>query len=61
MLFFLSYGEWFSIIFFGSIGDFIEIGIDILNPVQVNAKGMDLVSLKKQFGKDITFWAGGII
>ena len=41
------------------IGDFIDIGIDILNPVQVTASGMVLDDLKKEFGKDIVF-AGGV-
>ncbi len=41
------------------IPDFIEIGVDILNPVQVSAMGMDTARLKKEFGKDITFWGGG--
>jgi len=37
----------------------IEAGVDILNPVQVNCKGMeDTKSLKKEFGKDLTFWGG---
>jgi uroporphyrinogen decarboxylase len=42
------------------IPDLIEIGVDILNPVQVNAKDMDSASLKRDFGKDLTFWGGGI-
>jgi len=42
------------------IPDLIEAGVDILNPVQVNAKGMDSKELKKLFGKDITFWGGGV-
>ena len=41
------------------IPDFIEIGIDILNPVQISAKGMDSKRLKKEFGKEIVFWGGG--
>ena len=41
------------------IPDLIEIGIDALNPVQVSAKNMDTVKLKKEFGKDLTFWGGG--
>jgi uroporphyrinogen decarboxylase len=41
------------------IGDMIEIGVDILNPVQVTAKGMDSAELKREFGRDITFWGGG--
>ena len=42
------------------IGDLIETGIDILNPVQKSAAGMDLVELKHEFGRDITFWGGGV-
>ncbi|HHV99221.1 MAG TPA: hypothetical protein GXX36_06575 [Clostridiaceae bacterium] len=38
----------------------IEEGVDILNPVQVNAKDMDTKVLKREFGKDITFWGGGV-
>lgn len=41
------------------IPDLIEIGVDIINPVQFTAKDMNLERLKKQFGKDITFWGGG--
>jgi uroporphyrinogen decarboxylase len=40
------------------IPDFIEMGIDALNPVQVSAAGMDTKELKKQFGKEIVFWGG---
>lgn len=40
------------------IHDFIEVGIDILNPVQVSAKGMDVSALKKQYGNNIVFWGG---
>lgn len=42
------------------IPDLIEVGVDILNPVQTSAKDMDPFQLKKDFGKDITFWGGGI-
>ncbi|MGO8695786.1 MAG: uroporphyrinogen decarboxylase family protein [Rectinemataceae bacterium] len=38
----------------------IEEGVDVLNPVQVNAAGMDTRELKREFGKDITFWGGGV-
>lgn len=41
------------------IPDLIEIGVDVLNPVQVSAANMDTRALKKEFGKDITFWGGG--
>ena len=36
--------------------DFIEIGIDAINPVQVAAKGMDSAELKREFGRDLCFW-----
>jgi uroporphyrinogen decarboxylase len=39
------------------IPDMIEIGVDILNPVQVSAAGMeDTAALKRRFGKNIAFW-----
>ncbi len=41
------------------IPDLIEAGIDILNPVQVNAAGMDTKRLKKEFGDVLVFWGGG--
>lgn len=40
--------------------DLIEVGVDIINPVQFNAKGMAAIGLKKDFGKDLTFWGGGV-
>jgi uroporphyrinogen decarboxylase len=42
------------------IPDLIDCGIEILNPIQYTATNMDLLDLKKEFGKDITFWGGGI-
>jgi uroporphyrinogen decarboxylase len=41
------------------IPDFIEMGIDALNPVQVSAAGMDPRELKRRFGADISFWGAG--
>ncbi len=41
------------------IPDLIEAGIEIINPVQTNAKDMEPEKLKKEFGKDVTFWGGG--
>mgnify|MGYP001811836835 FL=1 len=38
----------------------IEIGVDIINPVQVNAEGMDSRALKQAYGEDIVFWGGGV-
>jgi uroporphyrinogen decarboxylase len=40
------------------IPDFIEIGLDILNPVQPLAKGMDPEFLKNTYGKDLVFFGG---
>lgn len=42
------------------IPDLIECGVDALNPVQISARGMDPGELKRDFGKDITFWGGGV-
>ena len=42
------------------IPDLIESGIDILNPVQVNAADMDTRRLKRLYGKEITFYGGGV-
>ena len=41
------------------IPDFIEMGVDAVNPVQVSAAGMDTKWLKREFGSDITFWGAG--
>lgn len=41
------------------IPDFIDMGIDIVNPVQVSAAGMDPQLLKREFGDDIVFWGAG--
>ena len=41
------------------IPDLIEVGFEILNPVQTNCKGMDPDRLKREFGQDVTFWGGG--
>ena len=40
--------------------DLIEAGLDILNPVQFTAAGMDLKALKRDFGDVLTFWGGGV-
>jgi uroporphyrinogen decarboxylase len=42
------------------IPDLIDNGIDILNPVQITAEGMDPAFLKESFGKELVFWGGGI-
>ena len=42
------------------IPDLIEVGFDIINPVQTNCYGMDPRELKNEFGREITFWGGGV-
>jgi uroporphyrinogen decarboxylase len=44
---------------FSLIPELIDIGVNILNPIQVSAAGMDTKNLKKEFGNDIVFWGGG--
>ncbi|HLE15419.1 MAG TPA: uroporphyrinogen decarboxylase family protein [Anaerolineales bacterium] len=54
-LFFHGCGATFDL-----IPDLIELGFDILNPIQVSARGMDTKRLKGEYGKDIVFWGGGV-
>jgi hypothetical protein len=39
---------------------FIESGFDIINPVQINASGMDPKKLKEKYGDHLVFWGGGV-
>ena len=39
-----------------AVRDLIEIGVDILNPIQVAAKDMDTARLKREFGNALCFW-----
>jgi len=42
------------------IPDLIEVGVEILNPVQVSARDMDDTKrLKREFGSELTFWGAG--
>ena len=54
-IFFHSCGSIYDL-----IPDLIEVGVDILNPIQYTASKMDALNLKKTFGKDLVFWGGGI-
>ena len=40
------------------IGDLIEIGLDVLNPIQCNCPGMDPLELKREFGDRLAFMGG---
>jgi uroporphyrinogen decarboxylase len=42
------------------IPDLIEAGFEVLNPVQTNATDMEPEKLKHEFGKEVTFWGGGL-
>ena len=39
---------------------FIEVGFDIINPVQCSAAGMDARLLKARYGDQLVFWGGGV-
>lgn len=39
--------------------DLIDAGFEVINPVQTNCVDMDPERLKREYGKDITFWGGG--
>lgn len=41
------------------IPSLIEAGVEVLNPVQTSARRMEPERLKREFGRDITFWGGG--
>jgi hypothetical protein len=42
------------------IAELIDAGFDVLNPVQCSATGMDPRTLKREFGRDLVFWGGGV-
>jgi uroporphyrinogen decarboxylase len=41
------------------LADLIDAGLDAINPVQISCTGMEAAGLKRDFGKDLTFWGGG--
>jgi uroporphyrinogen decarboxylase len=45
---------------FDLIPHLIDIGVDVINPVQVSAQGMDTARLKATYSKDVVFWGGGV-
>lgn len=42
------------------LDDFIEVGIDAINPVQTTCAGMEAAGLKRDFGGRLVFWGGGV-
>jgi uroporphyrinogen decarboxylase len=45
---------------FDYIPDLLDNGADILNPVQISARGMDPARLKATYGDRVVFWGGGV-
>ena len=43
---------------YGVLGDLIECGADIINPVQISANNMSAEKIKNEFGEKIVFWGG---
>jgi len=43
---------------FPFVQDLIDVGVDILNPIQTSARGMDPVALKREFGERLVFHGG---
>ena len=42
------------------LDDLVEVGVDILNPVQFTAAGMGLADLQARYGRTLAFWGGGV-
>jgi hypothetical protein len=42
------------------LDDLVDVGVDIVNPVQCSAKGMDAKELKAKYGRQLVFWGGGV-
>lgn len=42
------------------IEDLLDVGVQILNPIQYTCKNMELDVLKKEFGQDLVFWGAGV-
>ena len=40
------------------IPDFIDIGVEVLNPIQPKARGMEPAGIKRDFGRDLSFIGG---
>ena len=42
------------------LDDLVEVGVQILNPVQTGARGMEPEKLKRRYGDRLSFWGGGV-
>lgn len=43
---------------FAFVPDLIDVGVDVLNPIQISARGMDPAALKREFGEQLVFHGG---
>ncbi len=41
------------------IPDIIDVGVEIINPLQMNCDNMDIAAIKKEYGKDLVLWGAG--
>lgn len=57
-----AHGVWIAYHCCGALRDIlpdlVELGMDVLNPIQVNCPGMDIFELKQEFGRAISFMGG---
>ena len=44
----------------GLLDDLVDVGVDIINPVQCSAAGMEEQGLKRRYGDSLVFWGGGV-
>lgn len=42
------------------LDDFVEMGVDCINPLQLSAEGMDAKKIKETYGDKLVFWGGGV-
>lgn len=42
------------------LDDFVEMGLDCLNPIQISADHMDPKALKEKYNKKLTFWGAAV-
>jgi uroporphyrinogen decarboxylase len=40
--------------------DFFQLGVDVVNPVDLRAMGVEAATLKREYGNDLVFWGGGV-
>jgi len=45
---------------FDFIPDLIDVGVDVLNPLQISASNMEIKKIKDVFGDKLAFWGGGV-